>query len=401
MRIKIEKGTAKGKIEAPASKSFAHRLLICGALAEGESEIEGFSPSADMEATLNCIKALGAEFTKTGDTVSISGGIKGTDCVFDCLESGSTLRFFIPIALVTGRSCKFVGSERLMQRGADVYEQIFKNRGITIKKEATAITVSGRLKPDIFSLPGNVSSQYISGLLFALPLLNGDSVLNLTTPLESAPYVDITIECLKRFGIEIVKGSNSYYIRGNQKYKASVQHVEGDYSNSAFLEGFNLFGGDVSVFGLNDASLQGDKAYRDYYRMLENGTPIIDLTDCPDLAPVLFALAASKNGAVFLGTKRLKIKESDRAEAMKAELAKFGVSVEIYENSVEVGSGASAPTQELFGHNDHRIVMSLSLLLSRFGGVIDGFEAVEKSYPNFFSDIEKLGIGSEILSEDN
>ena len=397
MKRKIKKGIAKGEIKAPPSKSYAHRLLIAASLAKGESKIEGVSKSADMEATLNCIKALGRQFTKTGDTVWINGENNDAELVFDCLESGSTLRFMIPIALLTGRRCKFTGSTRLMERGVEVYEQALGQRGITFEKKENEIILDGKLKPDTYSMPGNVSSQYISGLLFALPLLNGDSVLNLTTPLESAPYVDITIECLNMFGVEIVKGNNSFYIRGNQSYKPLSCEVTGDYSNAAFLDGFNLLGGDVSVFGLNPDSLQGDKVYRQFYEELKIGKPVIDISNCPDLGPVLFALASVQNGATFTGTRRLKIKESDRAEAMKKELSKFGVSLDVQENSVVVSGGAKAPTAELYGHNDHRIVMALSLLLSRFGGVIDGCEAVCKSYPDFFESIASLGIESEII----
>ena len=401
MKVKIEKGRASGKIKAPPSKSYAHRLLICGALAEGNSQIDGVSESVDMKATLECIKSLGADFTKNGDTVSINGGIKEGNRQFNCYESGSTLRFFIPIALLTGDVCTFTGTERLMSRGISVYEEIFKSQGILCTKENEKIVLKGKLHPDVFSLRGDVSSQFISGLLFALPLLNGDSIINITTELESAAYVDITIECLKSFGIEIVRGQNTLYIRGNQKYKACHQVVEGDYSNSAFLDAFNALGGDVSVLGLNKASQQGDKIYFEYFEKLESSAPVIDISGCPDLGPILFALAGVKNGATFTGTKRLKIKESDRAEAMKEELAKLGVSVEVYEDSVIVGCGAKAPKDILSSHNDHRIVMALSVVLSLFGGVIDGCEAINKSYPDFFEDIAKLGIRSDIIREDN
>lgn len=401
MKIKIEKGIARGEVKAPPSKSFAHRLLICAALAQGKSIVEGISQSEDMNATLDCIGALGVDFTKTGDTVSFNGTLSEASYVFNCHESGSTMRFFIPIALLSGHRCVFTGTQRLMERGIELYEKLFAPLGITFAREADRIISNGRLSPGFYSLRGDVSSQYISGLLFALPLLNGDSVINLTTELESAPYVDITVKCLKAFGIEIEKGSDSYYIRGNQKYKPCHISVEGDYSNAAFLDGFNLLGGDVSVLGLNENTLQGDKAYRGYFEMIKNECPIIDISACPDLGPVLFALSSVHNGATFVGTKRLKIKESDRGEAMKAELHKFGVDVKIFENSVTVGAGAIAPVCELYGHNDHRIVMSLALLLSRFGGVIDGCEAVSKSFPDFFDCISKLGIGSEILSEDN
>ncbi len=397
MKVEIEKGRASGKIKAPPSKSYAHRLLICGALAEGNSQIDGVSESVDMKATLECIKALGADFTKNGDTVSINGGIKEENRQFHCYESGSTLRFFIPIALLTGDVCTFTGTERLMSRGISVYEEIFKSQGILCAKENDKIVLKGKLHPDVFSLRGDVSSQFISGLLFALPLLNGDSIINITTELESAAYVDITIECLKSFGIEIVRGQNTLYIRGNQKYKACHQVVEGDYSNSAFLDALNLLGGDVSVLGLNEFSFQGDRVYREYFKSLENDTPTLDVSACPDLAPVLFALASVKNGATFVGTRRLKIKESDRAAAMKAELEKLGVEVKVFENSVTVSGGATVPSAELCGHNDHRIVMALSVLLTHFGGVINGCEAVSKSYPGFFEDIAKLGIRSFVL----
>lgn len=398
MKVKIKKGIAKGEIYAPPSKSYAHRLLIASALAEGESVIEGVSESVDMKATLECISALGAECTKNADSVSVFGGIKTNigKREFNCYESGSTLRFMIPLALLTGDECVFYGSERLMSRGLEVYEEIFEKQNINCKKTSDSITLKGQLKSDIFNVRGDISSQFISGLLFALPLLNGDSVINITTNMESSAYVDITLEVLKLFGVEIEKGVNTFYIRGNQKYKRLNTRAEGDWSNSAFLDAFNILGGDVSVLGLNSASSQGDKIYRDYFEKLSFGTPCLDLSNCPDLGPVLFALASVKNGATFTGTKRLKIKESDRCETMKEELSKFGVSVEIFENSVIVNSGAKAPVSVLYGHNDHRIVMALSVILSLFGGEIDGCEAIRKSYPNFFEDIGKLGIGYEV-----
>lgn len=398
MKVRIEKGLAKGKICAPPSKSYAHRLLICGALAKGQSKIDGISSSVDMDATLDCIRALGADFEKIGDSVSINGGIGdyGKKRIFNCHESGSTLRFFIPIALLTGDECRLCGSERLMSRGLEVYDEIFKKQNIECKKEKFSLTLKGRLKPDTFNVRGDISSQFISGLLFALPLLDGDSVINITTTLESSAYVDITIQALSLFGVEIKRDANSFYIKGNQKYIPSNQRAEGDYSNAAFLDGFNVLGADVSVIGLNEDSIQGDKIYKEYFELIKNGTPTLDISNCPDLGPVLFALASVKQGATFIGTRRLKIKESDRAEAMKAELLKLGVKTEIFENSVIVHRGAKAPTERLYGHNDHRIVMALSVILSLFGGEIDGCEAVSKSYPDFFKEIAKIGVRCEV-----
>ncbi len=399
MKAIIEKSRACGKAFAPPSKSYAHRLLICGALANGSSIIDGVSESVDMEATLGCISSLGASYTKTGDRVYINGGIKGKQIkrILNCHESGSTLRFFIPIALLTGDECVLMGSERLMSRGLEVYDEIFKRQNISCIKEKNQITLKGTLKPDVFNVRGDISSQFISGLLFALPLLDGDSTINVTTRLESASYVDITIEALKLFGIDIQRKQNSFFVKGNQKYVCSQRRVEGDYSNGAFLDAFNILGGNVDVLGLNKDSIQGDKIYKEYFEMLSVGTPVLDISNCPDLGPVLFALAAVKNGATFTGTKRLRIKESDRVEAMRKELGKLGISLDVQENSVTVYNGAHPPNEALFGHNDHRIVMALSLALTLLGGEIDGCEAVSKSYPDFFEEIAKLGIRVEVV----
>ena len=394
MKAIIEKSYAYGTALAPPSKSYAHRLLICAALALGNSVIDGIFESDDMEATLGCLSSIGASYTKTGDRVSVNGGIskKNEQRILNCYESGSTLRFFIPIALLTGAECIFTGTEKLMSRGISVYEEIFKSQNITFTKETDKISLKGNLKPGIFNVRGDISSQFISGLLFALPLLEGDSTINITTDLESASYVDITIDALKQFGIEIQREENAFFIKGNQKYSSIKARVEGDYSNSAFLDAFNFLGGDVDVFGLNECSYQGDKIYKRYFEMINSGTPTLDISNCPDLGPVLFTLAALKNGATFTGTKRLKIKESDRAEAMRQELCKLGVKLDVDENTVRVYNGAHLPNEALFGHNDHRIVMALTLALTQLGGEIEGCEAVSKSYPTFFDEISRLGI---------
>jgi 3-phosphoshikimate 1-carboxyvinyltransferase len=231
--------------------------------------------------------------------------------------------------------------------------------------------------------------------MLALPLLDGDSVIRVTTELESRPYVDITMDVLKEYGIEIIeKEKNTFYIKGNQKYLPKDAYAEGDYSNSAFLDAFNILGGDVSVFGLAPQSRQGDKAYIPMFKELNDGCPTLDITSCPDLGPILFALAAVKNGAYINGTARLRIKESDRCQAMAEELKKLGGVVEIFENSVKIApiKELTTPKTELYGHNDHRIVMALSVISTIFGAEIDGCEAVNKSYPDFFNAISSLGI---------
>lgn len=398
MKVKIEKSIARGEIYAPPSKSYAHRTLICSSLANGQSTVSNIAKSEDIAATLDCIKELGAKCEINGTTAEICGIYKNTvkDTAvkkFMCRESGSTLRFFIPIALSLGGVCEFYGTPKLISRGIEVYEDICKKQNILLEKTENRIRLEGKLKPGVFDVRGDISSQFISGLMFALPMLDGDSIINITTPLESKGYILITADVLSRFGIRIKFESNKIYINGNQKYTAINSFVEGDMSNGAFLDAFNVLGGDVSLKGLNWDTYQPDKAYAEYFEKLKAGTPVLDVSDCPDLAPILIALAAVCNGATLTGTRRLKIKESDRAQAMACELEKMGGRVDIFENSLTVYKRElHKPEKALCAHNDHRIVMALSVILTLFGGEIDGAEAVTKSYPNFFGDIKALGV---------
>jgi 3-phosphoshikimate 1-carboxyvinyltransferase len=418
MKAVIKPSKATGIAAAPPSKSMAHRMLICAGLSEGESTVKGIAPSQDVLATLDCLEALGAEYKYENETVVIRGAdlqnVKdGT--VLNCRECGSTLRFFIPIALLTGKEIIFTGSETLMKRPLGVYEDMCAEHGFVFKREkrkaagsagqnekaeeiADCIRIQGRLRSGEYRIPGNISSQFISGLLFALPKSGGSSAIAIIPPVESRPYIDMTVQALKEFGVEAVwKDENTLFINAGQKYISKSTAVEGDYSNAAFLEAFNLAGGDVKVGGLKDDSLQGDKIYKALFDQIKSGTPNIDISDCPDLGPVLMAAAALKDGAFFTGTKRLKIKESDRGEAMKQELEKFGIRAEVEEDSITVHKGAlRSPMAELDGHNDHRIVMALSVLASVTGGVIDGAQAVNKSFPDFFDKIKKLGIDAEL-----
>ncbi|MBQ8684349.1 MAG: 3-phosphoshikimate 1-carboxyvinyltransferase [Clostridia bacterium] len=396
MQVTITPSRAVGTVTAPPSKSMAHRALICGALSGG-STIRGLAWSKDIEATLHCLQAMGAQIVPDGDTVKI-GGIDPlhlpSDAVLPCNESGSTLRFLLPLCMLCGQPVTLTGSQRLLERPLGVYEEICRQQGIVLKKSATSVTVCGVLKPGDYTVRGDVSSQFITGLLFALPLLQGDSRLTVTGGFESASYIDLTLSALRTFGISITREADVFFIPGNQTYGDFDYTVEGDYSNAAFLDGFNLLNGDVKVFGLTPETLQGDRVYRDFYRQMAAGEKQFDLSDCPDLAPVLFALSAAHGGASFTGTARLRIKESDRATAMAEEMAKFGIAVTVAENTVTVHPGRlQPPSQVLCGHNDHRIVMALSLLCSVTGGTIDGAEAVAKSYPDFFDVIETLQIG--------
>lgn len=397
MNITINKGIAHGEITAPPSKSMAHRLLISAALAEGVSTVKGISECADVKATLDCLSAFGIKYDISLGDVTVYGkkpvDLAPSSPLF-CRESGSTLRFLIPIALASGRTTVFYGEGGLMARPMSVYEKLFTKKGLTYIQDGESIVVKGPLSGGEYSLPGNISSQFISGLLFVLPTLESDSVIKITTPIESKSYIDLTIAALKSFGISC-EWVDEYTIsvKGGQAYQPTTVSVEGDYSGAAFIEALNLFGSDVSILGLNPESIQGDRVYKKHFEMLRCGTPNIHIGDCPDLGPILFAVAAAKHGGIFTGTKRLKIKESDRAAAMAEELKKFGTSVSIYDDTVVIyPADFHAPDSILFGHNDHRIVMSLSVLLTLTGGEIEGAEAVSKSYPDFFCGLKSLGI---------
>lgn len=393
----IYPGRAVGTAAAPPSKSCGHRMLLCAALASGESRIRGIAQSQDMLATMDCIRAMGGQRRLEGDTACITGtgGAAAGHAVYPCRESGSTLRFCIPPALVPGGTAVFTGTPRLMERGVGLYETLFTGRGIDVVKTPESVAFSGALTAGGYALRGDVSSQFISGLLLALPLLREDSTLRVLPPVESRPYIDITVDVLGEFGIRIEeRGENTFFIPGGQRYESRCAAVEGDWSNAAFLL---ALGGGVTVTGLREDSLQGDRVCRDMLRRLERPGAVLDISACPDLGPVLFAAAARAQGAVFTGTRRLRIKESDRVAAMAQELAKLGVRVDAEENRVTVHPGGiAAPREVLDGHNDHRIVMALSVLATSVGGTICGAEAVAKSYPDFFEVLQALGIRAEI-----
>ena len=395
MKIEIKPSTLCGEIIAPPSKSIAHRFLICGALSRGESRINGVSGSDDMKATLSCLSALGASVKRDGNSVTIFGGLNAKkEVTLDCIESGSTLRFMIPVALASGaEKITFKGSERLIARGVEVYEEVFADKGVRIEKGKNEIVVSGTLESGNYVLRGDVSSQYVTGLMLSLATLDSDSTIEILPPVESRPYIDMTIAVLEKFGVKIEETEkNKFFVKGGQRFASGSYDVEGDWSNGAILFALNAFGSNVAVSGLDENSVQGDKACVEIFRALEKGNATIDLSDCPDLAPIAFVVAAEKNGATFTGTERLKIKESDRAAVMAEELTKFGAQVEVKEDCVVVKKcDLHSPEQTLLSHNDHRIAMSLAVLMTKYGGVLDGAEAVKKSFPDFFDVMKQAG----------
>ena len=397
MNVTINRGKAQGTIIAPPSKSVAHRMLICGGLANAKSTITGINNSEDVQATLDCLAAIGVQYKHVGDVLEITGReVKKNKQIqeFFCRESGATLRFFIPLALLTGKKSIFYGSQSLLSRPLSVYQGICKEQDLMFVKEKERIILEGPLRAGNFKVQGNISSQFISGLLFALPVLKKDSQISITQPIESHSYIDLTLNVMRKFGMKIEwKNERTLYIPGGQKYSPVVASVEGDYSNAAFFSALNILGGDVQIEGLSENSVQGDRIYSKYFEMIKKGTPSINISDCPDLGPILFALAAANNGGIFTGTRRLRIKESDRCDAMAEELRKFGVSVTVNDDDVVVfPKEFHKPSEVLSGHNDHRVVMALSVLCTIFGGEIEGAEAVNKSFPDFFEKLQSVGI---------
>lgn len=401
MIAKFKACKLQGEIEAPPSKSMAHRYLIGAALSKTTCQISGIDYSEDILASMDCLKALGVGIIAEGDTVTINAAafMENLDKpVLNCRESGSTLRFFIPLALCLGKEVVFQGSTRLLERPLDVYEELCERNHFTLIKNENALTVCGKLQSGAYTIRGDISSQFITGLVFALVYLGEEASIEILPPFESRSYVNLTIDSLRSFGAD-VEFVDEYHIEIRKSLMKSFSgKIEGDYSNAAFLDAFNYIGSDVKVQNLKKESLQGDRVYTEYFKKIAEGTPELDISDCPDLGPVLFALAALKNGATFTGTERLKAKESDRGMAMHEELQKLGGGLVFGENSIVVPNQTLEDKgQTLCGHNDHRIVMAMSVILAKIGGRIEGAEAVRKSYPNFFADIQ--GLGAKVVIE--
>ena len=398
----IKKGIARGEVVAPPSKSYAHRYLI-GAALSGHSMVDNIVLSDDIKATMGCLKNLGFSCECFAcNLYKIKGSISPTGDPLNCNESGSTLRFLIPVVLATCGKAKFIGTKKLFSRGLSLYEDIFKKQGIQYSLTDHSLTVEGHLKAGKYQVATNVSSQFVTGLIFGLSLLEEDSEIELIGNIESEPYIDITIDVLHKFAVEITREDRIIHIKGGQKYKKSAQVVEGDYSNAAFMDAFNYIGGSVKVLGLSKVSLQGDKVYKEIFDKLANwdwinGDEPIDLSNCIDLGPICFALASLLRGAKFTGVSRLRIKESDRIKDMADVLSRFCKVLNEKDNVVSVVNYGTEKTDvNVYPINDHRIVMAAAVMLTTTGGRLYNIEAVNKSYPNFFEDLEELGIGVEI-----
>ncbi len=395
MNVTIRPSLLTGVVEAPPSKSMAHRYLIGAALAEGESRIGGIVPSEDILATIDCLTALGAEIKLLGSEATVRGFDPRTAApklALNARESGSTLRFLVPLAWLSGNPVTLLGSERLLARPLTVYREIAERKGLTFLEKERSLLVRGRLVGGHYPVRGDISSQFITGLLFALPFTEEGGSITLLPPVESRSYLALTLSALSRFGVTVREEGNRLIIPPRSRFTPCDATVEGDYSNAAFFDALSLIGHAVEVSGLDAASRQGDRIYKEYFAALSAGMPTLSLADCPDLGPILMALAAALGGARFTSTRRLAIKESDRGAAMAKELAKLGAEVVLREDEITVlPSHLHAPCEPLFGHNDHRIVMALTTLLTRLGGSIEGAEAVKKSLPEYFKLLETLG----------
>ncbi len=396
MTVEFLKSRANGTVFAPPSKSFAHRELICGALTE-QSHISNVGLNDDICATLDCLKLLGASVIINGNDVEIGGlNLKevkdGT--VLDCKESASTLRFLIPICLSAGKKIIFKGSKRLMERPMDEYRKLSLNKGFLFEEKNGKITVCGSLTAGDYAVNGNISSQFVTGMLTALSAVNGKSTVSFSA--NSRPYIMITTDVLKMFGVKADIFENTVTLFGKSCLENTDCTVEGDCSNAAYIKAFELLGGNIFINGINKNTVQGDILFDRFLFELKSGKKQFDLKDNPDLAPILFVCSALTGGASFLGTERLKYKESNRILAMKEELQKFGIEL-IQENGCVTVNPQymGCPGKEVSSHNDHRIAMALSVLCANFGGTITDAQAVNKSYPEFFDVLIKLGIKLE------
>ena len=405
MDIRISPSRLSGRVSIPASKSCAHRAIICAALADGVSHISGVTFSKDIEATINAMTALGASFSIDGSNITVTG-ISSIPAFadIDCNESGSTLRFVIPIAAALGADSIFRGQGRLPERPIDIYKRELGKNGIEFSTEKMPYNISGKLSGGRFEIEGNVSSQFITGLLFALPLCEKDSEIVLTSRLESRPYVDITLDILARFGIIITESENGFIIRGGQKYSPHDEKVEGDYSQAAFFYVANALGSDITIDNLSPDSVQGDKRIKDVIAESVRSGDIYgfsaDCSDIPDLVPILSVLGAyGKEKSVIYNAERLRIKESDRLAACADMLGRLGADITVTDDGLIMKPVNGLHGGEVSSFGDHRIVMSAAIAALRCSGdvIIHGAEAVEKSYPDFFRDYTLLGGNANVI----
>lgn len=413
MNVIIHKPLSEGTLEVVPSKSITHRALIAAALAEGRSLIKRPLESEDTEATINMLRALGVKIEKTPDGIVVeSNGIQKPTEILFANESGSSLRFLVPVALLSEAEVTFDGKSGLRKRPISEYLKVFDQMGIEYTQfgENLPIKIKGKMVPGEYTISGNISSQFVTGLLYALPLLKSDSKLILSTPLESKDYVDMTISIQNQFGVKIEEIENGYFIKGNQKYCEKTFEVSGDFSQAAFHIVAGILGANITLSKIEQNTQQADEKILNIAKMMgadiiyENGTikpitgitygRVIDLSQCPDIGPIMAVLCALSEGTShIINASRLRIKESDRITAITTELNKLGAKIsETKDGMIIKGVKNFKSNMNLYSWNDHRIVMALSIAAIKTDGPIriTGAEAINKSYPTFFEDYVKL-----------
>lgn len=418
MKVRLDLKNMKGSVDAIASKSDAHRTLIAAALADKETLLLLNSTSDDIKATAECLRAAGAVIEETGTNLKVTPVKKTDTALFDCKESGSTIRFLMPVAAALGINSVFTGEGRLPERPQSPLLHQLNEHGVTVSADGEfPINLSGQLKSGVFTLPGNISSQFITGLLFALPLLNGNSEIKLIPPVESKPYINMTISTLKKFSVEITEKGNSYFVKGNQRYISPEKiKIDGDWSNGAFFAAFGAFS-DIKINGLYRDSVQGDKHVTDIIKNMGadvdlsdswlhvkknklHGTEI-DAKNIPDLVPVLATLAVFAEGTTRIyNAERLRIKESDRLATVSELIRLAGGDVTELADGLIINGGKKIKDRfTVNAYNDHRLVMAAAILSSHAEVTVENAQTVSKSYPLFFEDLTRLGGICDVIND--
>ncbi len=418
-KVKISPKKLEGTVSVPPSKSAAHRAIICASLARGKSTVRPIDLSNDINATIDCMKNLGAVITLDGDTLTVDGTntFNTAGKVLDCGESGSTLRFLIPVAAAGGMEAAFVGHGKLPERPIGVYADCLPKKGISFNTAGgLPLEIKGKLESGIYEIPGDISSQFITGLMLALPLLEGDSEIRLTSKAQSVGYINMTTDIMQTFGVNVEETDYGWKIAGKQKYIPQSFTVEGDWSHAAFFMTAAALGSEICIDNLSMTSSQGDKKCVEIYRrfgvdITENNGILtiksdklvgieIDAENIPDMVPALSVAAAFAEGRTIIkGAARLRIKECDRLAAMTDGLSRLGANIRETEDGLIIDGTDILHGGEVEGYNDHRIVMSLAMAAARCDGdiIISDMESVNKSYPSFFEDYKKLGGKADVI----
>ncbi len=404
MDIRITPSFLGGKIKIPPSKSISHRALICSALSDGESTLHDILDCEDTLATTDALTALGAGIRKNGNDLYVTG-IKNFPAKADinCRESGSTLRFMLPVAAALGTDAVFRGSANLPNRPITPYLEEFPGHGVVFSSKTMPYVLSGKLKGGDFAVTGDISSQFITGYMLALPVLEEESRIILTSPLQSRPYALLTADVMRSFGVTVTETDNCFVIQAGSRYKPCSYTVEADMSQAAFFLTANALGGSTEPVNLRTGSVQGDSAIIGITEnFINNGGKAFNVNaeDIPDLVPILTVLACFADGTShIIGCARLRIKESDRLKAISEELNGLGAHIEEGPDFLTIHGVKELRGGKCKSHNDHRIAMSLAIASQRCTGplTILGAECVSKSYPGFFDDFRKLGGKADVI----